>query len=107
MVSEMVVLGETQARLKACFATLLVLGAVAAFAQTETLGGRLTCSPNGARFALGQPFTPDLAERARQAAQAQTVRKIELGGAYTMELSPRRLNIEVDQGGIVRDLKCG
>jgi hypothetical protein len=52
-------------------------------------------------------YTPALAERARQAARALVVRKIEPGGAYTMELSPDRLNIEVDRSGIVRDLKCG
>jgi hypothetical protein len=60
-----------------------------------------------ARFAIGEMYTPDLAERARRAARAQEVRIIEPGGAYTTELSPKRLNIEVDRVGIVRDLSCG
>jgi hypothetical protein len=52
-------------------------------------------------------YTPDLAERARQAARARLVRKIEPGGAYTMDFSPDRLNVEVDRGGIVRGVECG
>ena len=66
-----------------------------------------TCSAAGARFAIGEVYTPAIAERARQAARALAVRKIEPGGAYTMELSPDRLNIEVDRSGVVRDLTCG
>lgn len=66
-----------------------------------------TCQAAAARFSVGQPYTPDLAERARQAAQARAVRKIEPGGAYTMDFSPDRLNVEVDRAGIVRELNCG
>jgi hypothetical protein len=68
---------------------------------------RTGCSAAGARFAIGEAFTTDLAERAREAARARAVRKIERGGAYTMDFSPDRLNIEVDSAGIVRDLTCG
>ena len=49
----------------------------------------------------------ELADKARQAAEAREVRKIEPGGAYTMELSPDRLNIEVDRAGIVTGVRCG
>lgn len=66
-----------------------------------------TCQANAARFSIGQTYTSDLAERARLAAQARAVRKIEPGGAYTMDFSPDRLNVEVDRAGIVRDLNCG
>jgi hypothetical protein len=84
----------------------LVSAPCLAVAQPQTPRGA-GCSPAGARFAIGEVYTPALAERARQAARALVVRKIEPGGAYTMELSPDRLNIEVDRSGIVRDLKCG
>jgi Peptidase inhibitor I78 family len=65
------------------------------------------CTADRARFAVGEVYTPDLAERARQAAGARLVRKIEPGGAYTMDFSPSRLNVEVDQGGTVRGVECG
>src|SRR5215208_1631506 len=86
---------------------ILTLLPCVALAQLEGPGGRSPCLASGARFAIGELFTLDLAERARRAASAREVRKIEPGGAYTMELSPDRLNIEVDQAGIVRGLKCG
>jgi hypothetical protein len=88
-------------------AAIVALCPCIALAQSGSAGGRSTCSANGARFAVGELFTLDLAERARRAASAQEVRKIEPGGAYTMELNPDRLNIEVDQAGTVRGLKCG
>jgi hypothetical protein len=48
-----------------------------------------------------------LADRARRAAGAREVRKIEPGGAYTTDLDPERLNVEVDRTGIVTGLRCG
>ena len=69
--------------------------------------GRAGCAADRARFAVGEVYTPDLAERARQAAGARLVRKIERGGAYTMDFSPDRLNVEVDQGGTVAGVECG
>src|SRR5215211_2226364 len=88
-------------------AGVLALYPCIALAQTGSQDARSTCSANGARFAIGELFTLDLAEKARRRAGAQEVRKIEPGGAYTMELSPDRLNIAVDQAGIVRGFKCG
>jgi Peptidase inhibitor I78 family len=55
----------------------------------------------------GQPYSPALAEQARRAAEAREVRKIEPGGAYSTDLDPNRLNIEVDRAGIVTGLRCG
>ncbi len=55
---------------------------------------------------VGQPYSPELAERARRTAGAREVRKIEPGGAYTTDLDAHRLNVEVDRAGIVRDLRC-
>ena len=92
---------------RSCVIWIFTLLPCVALAQSEGPGGRSPCSASGARFAIGELFTLDLAERARRAAGAREVRKIEPGGAYTMELSPDRLNIEVDQAGIVRGLTCG
>ncbi len=86
---------------------LTILCPCMALAQPGPPGGRPTCSAEGARFAIGRPYTPDLAERALRATGAKRVRKIEPGGAYTMEFSPDRLNVEVDRAGIVKNLECG
>jgi hypothetical protein len=56
---------------------------------------------------IGQPYSPELAETARRAAGARNVRKVEPGGAYTMDLRADRLNIEVDKADVVHDVNCG
>ena len=90
-----------------CIVAFMVVCPSLAQAQAASPRGRSACSENGARFAIGEPYTPDLANRARTAAGAQEMRKIEPGGAYTMDFSPDRLNIEVDRAGVVRGVKCG
>ena len=76
---------------RSCVIWILTLLPCVALAQFEYPGGRSPCSASGARFAIGELFTLDLAERARRVASAREVRKIEPGGAYTMALSPDRL----------------
>ena len=93
-------------KLRSHAVAITALGSCVALSQAEA-STRTACTATGARFAIGEAYTPDLAERAREAARARTVRMIERGGAYTMEFSPDRLNIEVDGAGIVRDLTCG
>jgi hypothetical protein len=98
--------------LNGCLSGLLVLALLAAsshdgFAQSAASPGQARCAVSQAQSIVGQPYSLELADRARQAAEAREVRKIEPGGAYTMELSPDRLNIEVDRAGIVTSLRCG
>ena len=59
------------------------------------------------RLFVGQPYSPELAERARRTAGAREAQKVEPGGAYTTDLNADRLNIEVDRAGIVTGLRCG
>ena len=68
---------------------------------------RQACAVGEAQTAIGQPYSLELAERARRAVGAREVRKIEPGGAYTTDLEPGRLNFEVDRTGIVTGLRCG
>jgi len=86
---------------------LLTLSPISGLAQPATAPAQQTCAAGEARSAVGQPYSPELAERARRSAGAREARKIEPGGAYTTDLDAHRLNIEVDRGGIVRDLRCG
>jgi hypothetical protein len=65
------------------------------------------CSADGARFAVGQPLTPQLEAAARVRAGAGTVRVLKPGDAATMELNGGRLNLDVDARNRVTDVRCG
>ena len=65
------------------------------------------CKEESARFAVGEPYSDELAERARRAAGADVVRKTVPGGADTMELRADRLNLDVDRNGRVQRVHCG
>jgi hypothetical protein len=54
------------------------------------------CSADGARFAVGQPLTPQLEAAARVRAGAGTVRVLKPNEAATTELNGGRLNLDVD-----------
>jgi arylamine N-acetyltransferase len=86
---------------------LLITAPACGFAQPAISPVQPRCAAGEARPIVGQPYSPELAERARQEAGAREVRKIEPGGAYTTDLDPNRLNVEVDRGGIVTGLRCG
>jgi hypothetical protein len=86
---------------------LLTLAPLSGLAQPATAPAQQTCAAGEARSVVGQPYSPELAERARRTAGAREVRKIEPGGAYTTDPDAHRLNVEVDRAGIVRDLRCG
>ena len=64
------------------------------------------CSAGKARFALGKPYSDELAERARIAAGAVTARRMMRGRAYTMEFRADRLNLHTDKGRVLR-VSCG
>jgi hypothetical protein len=86
---------------------LLTLAPISVLAQPATSPPRQTCAAGEARSVVGQPYSPELAERARRDAGAREARKIEPGGAYTTDLDAHRLNIEVDRAGVILDLRCG
>lgn len=65
------------------------------------------CDARPARFAVGQRYTPALGQRAQRAAGADQLRVREPGRAYTQDLRPDRLNIDIGRGGRVRDVVCG
>jgi hypothetical protein len=87
--------------------SLLTIVPATSFAQPTSGPAEKGCVVGAAQWVLGQPYSSELAERARRAAGAREVRKIEPGGAYTTDLDSNRLNIEVDRAGIVTGLRYG
>ena len=81
---------------------MIALGITRSPAQEEA-----RCDADKARFAVGEIFSPELAVRAGRAAGARSTRKIEPGGAATMDLQPGRLNLELDSRSIVSRVTCG
>lgn len=65
------------------------------------------CQPQAAQEALGQQASPALAERARQLAGAATVRVIRHGDMVTKDYLASRLNLDLDEDGLVRRIYCG
>jgi predicted methyltransferase len=65
------------------------------------------CDAAKGQFAVGQPYTPELAERARTETGARTLRAIRPGQPVTMDYRQDRLNIEYEPGGNVTRVTCG
>ena len=65
------------------------------------------CDAAKAGVSIGQAMTPALAETARTASGAQAVRTIAPGAMVTMDYRPDRLNLTVDDKGVVRAVRCG
>ncbi len=66
-----------------------------------------TCDASQVEGLVGQPYTEELAEQARQDAGAATVRMLKPNQPITMEFLGERLNIEVDDKNLVSGVRCG
>jgi Peptidase inhibitor I78 family len=66
-----------------------------------------SCDAAKAEFAVGQPASDDLLERARVAARAGSARFLRPNQPITMEFSPSRLNLNLDSRGVVLSANCG
>lgn len=66
-----------------------------------------TCDPGPAHFAVHQPASKELLERARVAAGAATARFLRPNEAVTLEYVGSRLNLGLDAQDIVRVVTCG
>ena len=65
------------------------------------------CRAAGAQAELGKTVSEQTVDDARYAAGAMRTRVIRPGQAVTMDADPQRLNIEVDETGRIRRLRCG
>lgn len=93
-------------------ALTLAIAALAIPDRTSADGGAAgssagPCDPGAASFALGRPFTPELAEEARAAAGATSVRAVPPGLSTTMVFVEDRLTLRLDGDGAVAEVVCG
>jgi hypothetical protein len=65
------------------------------------------CNADAARSVVGQMATAETVEQARSAAGAETARTLKPGQAVTMEYNASRLNIDVDAGNTISNVRCG
>ena len=73
----------------------------------STPPGSATCNAPKAQFAVGQPASTNLLERARKAAEAASARFLRPNQPITMEYSPSRLNLSLDSRDVVLGANCG
>ncbi|QNP42138.1 peptidase inhibitor I78 [Lysobacter terrestris] len=79
-------------------------GAADTTTTNSTVGG---CNADAARSVVGQMASPDVIDQARLAAGAETARTLKPGQAVTMEFNGNRLNLDVDAGNTVTNVRCG
>jgi hypothetical protein len=65
------------------------------------------CDATKAQWAVGERESQEMLERARVAAQAKSARYLRPNQPITMEYSSSRLNLELDERGVVRSVRCG
>ena len=84
----------------------MALGGLAACASEERYP-EPRCRAAGAEAQLGETLDDRVLDEARWASGAMRTRVIRPGQAVTMDADPQRLNIEVDETGRIRRLRCG
>lgn len=91
-------------------ATALALGACATQPPLNTAPypvGDTQCDADRARWAIGREATAEVVEEVRAATQSHAVRVIHPGQAVTMDYSPVRVNIHVNERNAITGITCG
>lgn len=65
------------------------------------------CDAEAARSVVGRDATAEVVEQARNAAGAEIARTLKPGQMVTMEFHPSRLNVDVDAGNTITNVRCG
>ncbi|MDH0650157.1 I78 family peptidase inhibitor [Pseudomonas sp. GD03858] len=104
-------------RTRASLATLLVASVLAgcstggssggSSAQATPAGNDGRCEASGADFTIGKPASPALLEQARKASGSQMARILTPHDVITLEYRSERLNLNVDDKGVVTRVNCG
>lgn len=65
------------------------------------------CNAEAVRWAVGRAPSDDVVARARDESGSRNVRVIHPGDAYTEDLRPDRLNLNVNERGAIVAASCG
>ncbi|WP_060480472.1 MULTISPECIES: I78 family peptidase inhibitor [Pseudomonas] len=104
-------------RTRAFLATLAVASVLAGCSTDGNSGGGKTaqasvgndgrCQASGADFAIGKQGSAELLEQARKASGSQIARILKPRDVVTLEYRSERLNLNVDEQGVVTRVNCG
>ena len=65
------------------------------------------CDTDSIQNMLGQAYSDNVGETARQRSGSRVIRLLRPGQVMTMEYDPSRLNIILDHKGAIQALRCG
>lgn len=89
-------------------ALLLALAACANRPPSATMGmAEARCRAAGAQSVLGRAFNDMTEAEALRGSGGLRTRVVPPGGVVTMDHDPMRLNIELDDAGNIRRMRCG
>ncbi|MFJ4344451.1 I78 family peptidase inhibitor [Pseudomonas sp. NPDC089401] len=104
-------------RTRAYLATLAVAAVLAGCSTGgDAAGGKASavpagndgrCEASGADFAIGKQGSAELLEQARKASGSQMARILKPHDVVTLEYRSERLNLNVDEQGVVTRVNCG
>ncbi|MEO6518673.1 MAG: I78 family peptidase inhibitor [Pseudoxanthomonas sp.] len=66
-----------------------------------------TCDDSQAQWAMGKKVSEADVEQARKDSGAESARTLKPDQAVTMEFNANRLNLDVDETGVVTSIRCG
>ncbi|WAJ40031.1 I78 family peptidase inhibitor [Pseudomonas sp. GOM7] len=66
-----------------------------------------SCTSSAAEHFKGQSASPELLEQARQEAGASSARILTPRSVVTLEYNGQRLNLNVDEQGVITRVSCG
>lgn len=76
-------------------------------APTAPVANDGRCDSSGADFTLGKVASAELLEQARKASGSQAARILKPHDVMTLEYRSERLNLNVDDKGVVTRVNCG
>jgi len=76
-------------------------------AAEPQIAGDGPCDAAAADGLIGEPASRQLAVEAMRLSGARAFRWIPVDSAVTMDYSPNRLNVELDENSVMRTFRCG